>query len=486
MTIILIAVIITLNTITPTSYGASNSDLEIRDKVHFVNPIDAFALYAFMNYTGYDYENYTSYHMVREGVREDLKKMNINISRPQYFKEFEGYSMLEADISMFISWIGEAPNFEMEKPMRDVLGKYVTSRLGDLDVLLTEFYREANIEELYEKYKPYYDEAIKKDEEKVYSSLNKMVNHFNLDIKNSRDFNIFINLMDMHWRGYMFDPSRIDYSTDKAYLLQTGPTPNEGINIVNVAHEFSHIFTGDILKKEQVIFKKLIIALTNEFDSPSNPSYTTWFQTVDESFVRAMSSWATDAPINHIKAEVAQGFVMTEYIFNRISDFNTNDNLDFNQWMKDIMIDYANEIYPTDDDYKYEEGYEDGYNAGYEDGKAESNCQDNTENITEDRSLYRKMESKYNVTLTKDWAVEFNLDLDLTTIAERNIFITNSQGKIHPLLYVVDRTDDLSIIKLIPARNYTYKEKYTLWIKDIKSKNGNTLAEWTLMDFTIN
>ena len=457
----------------PMGQAEASSQNLLKQKVKFINPEDGFTLFAFMNYTGYDAENHTSYHPVRKAVRDAVKAKKPAISKPNYFRDLSHIGMIEGDMVMFIGWLGEAPNFKIDPALKAKEGMVYYSELGDLDVQLSDFYKKADIGSLYKKYKPQYEAAVKGQEKLVYDTLGGLVDHFKLDISKMRDFDIYVNLQDMYWRGYMNDYLHIDKNTKKPYLLHIGPQPGNDINIINIAHEFSHVFVSPIIREKTPEFSKLVLALTMVYEDPTSGSYTTWRQIVDESFVRAMSAWATGANRQLIQSEVADGFIMTEYIYNRIDDFKKNPKLDFRKWVLQVMADYADEI--------YDGGSEKGdYDQGYKDGLADGSAK-----INEDRKKYRAWETEKNVAKNKAWTVSFDLDLDLSTVREKNIFVSHSSGGLHPVLYVVDRDKGTSSVQLVPARDYRPGETYTLWIKDVKAKNGKTLSQWTLMDFTI-
>ena len=101
---------------------------------------------------------------------------------------------------------------------------------------------------------------------------------------------------------------------------------------------------------------------------------------------------------------------------------------------------------------------------------------DNLDNI-------REMEAKTQVSLDKSWDISFNLPINMNTINEENIYIVDKNNNIFPT--TVLETEDDSMIKLIPLKEYTPGETYTIWIKDVKSRDDRVLKQRTKMDFTI-
>lgn len=98
---------------------------------------------------------------------------------------------------------------------------------------------------------------------------------------------------------------------------------------------------------------------------------------------------------------------------------------------------------------------------------------------------FTEWEHKKNTPLDKIWDVTYNLAIDVTTIREKNIYITDSTGKVVPALYIIDRSRNDSKLSIMPVSDYTKGETYTLWIKNVKSEDGKVLKENVKMKFTI-
>ncbi|WP_227938701.1 Ig-like domain-containing protein [Alkalihalobacillus deserti] len=98
---------------------------------------------------------------------------------------------------------------------------------------------------------------------------------------------------------------------------------------------------------------------------------------------------------------------------------------------------------------------------------------------------FEQWEPNFDVEVNKTWQVEYNLSLDISTIIQKNIYITDEEGNILPMLYIIDRTKNNSIVQLAPVKDYEQGNTYTMWIKDIKAENGSILNENVKMEFTI-
>ncbi|MCY6353719.1 right-handed parallel beta-helix repeat-containing protein [Clostridium sp. ZS2-4] len=93
-------------------------------------------------------------------------------------------------------------------------------------------------------------------------------------------------------------------------------------------------------------------------------------------------------------------------------------------------------------------------------------------------------DSKDNVPIDKVWKINFNEPLDINTIKEKNICITDEDENVLPMFYTQNLGKDMSIY-IVPVKNYEYGKNYTLWVKDLKSKNGQVLSKNIKMKFTI-
>lgn len=97
---------------------------------------------------------------------------------------------------------------------------------------------------------------------------------------------------------------------------------------------------------------------------------------------------------------------------------------------------------------------------------------------------YKEEEKKENVEVDKIWNVKFNQYVDIHTIKEKNIYITDEDNEIVSILYYVEKGQE-SNVQLIPTKNFTPGAKYTLWVKNVNSQSGNSIKEFVKMDFTI-
>lgn len=99
---------------------------------------------------------------------------------------------------------------------------------------------------------------------------------------------------------------------------------------------------------------------------------------------------------------------------------------------------------------------------------------------------FTSVQEKKDVALTKEWTINFSLNIDIATLTEHNIYVMDSNSNRVPLMFIIDREQNLETSKLTIAPLGAYKPSstYTLYIKDIIATTGQTLKKNAKMKFT--
>ena len=304
----------------------------LTENVHFIYDIRTFTLYAFMNYTGYDDNNGRPITGARAALRSDLAAMDIDISSPDYFtRKYTSNNVREFDYAAALLCLGAAPDFTYYN------GGSVHPSLSDLPAKLSEFYAAANIPTLYEKYRADHDTILSQYKEAL-PDIVKMVCYFGAQNDVEGEFGVEVVLLDAWNRGTGLG------SADKYYgygVIRTGPAA--GVNTLNILHEYGHGFVNRALDSN----KSQMSALSGYFDrncKATKQGYDTWTGITYESFVRAISTYFDSSLTEGLKAkvikdDVALGFVMTQYVYDRIPEFENFDG-DFNAFIRMLLVEY--------------------------------------------------------------------------------------------------------------------------------------------------
>ena len=295
--------------------------------IHYTYDIRTFTLYAFMNYTGYDANNGYEISGVRKLLRDELAAANISISAPTYFenRDFISKSVLAA--------LGDAPDFKYISTA-DVGSEYLA-----LPRLLAEFYQEADIPALYEKYRPYHQELLDEYKEQAGEAILESIAYFRAADYLPEEFGFEVILLEAQERGHSLLPEQNLH--DGYAMVRTGPSrANNGVNTINLVHEYYHLVTRPILNR----CSSEISALSKYFDrntvAVTQEGYGTWDEIVNESVVRAISGYFVNGyGESYADREVGKGYVLTRYIYDRIPEFEAFDG-DLEAFMRMLLTEY--------------------------------------------------------------------------------------------------------------------------------------------------
>ena len=298
----------------------------LKNRISFSNDIEIFTLYAFMNYTGYNEENNpVGFSKVRKSVLQDLKAMNLNLKDNNYYTNKKvGWGEYEEALKCMT----EAPNF--------TYGKEVSSKaLEDLPEHLAEFYKEAKIESLYEKYQTDYEKEQEKYKSEVYEAIAKMNYYLKIDNNKVEPFAININMLNAYWRG-----SRVEsvYYHDNMPIILAGPT--EKANISLMVHEHLHSIITPIVNQltkeiDQLSYLRKEVPKGSQADG-----YGSWESIVDESIIRGIEGKAANDDAKDIaKSGYNQGFILAQYFYERFDEFASYEG-SLEDFIKKLIVEY--------------------------------------------------------------------------------------------------------------------------------------------------
>jgi hypothetical protein len=301
----------------------------LKKKIKFENDIRLFALYAFMNYTGYgEGNNGSGFSDVRNKVMEDLSKMNLKLSDNKY------YSNKEVQFSYYRNTLrdmGSVPNFDIIGHKGNIL-----ESLLDLPDSLKEFYLKADIESLYNKYRPYYSAELNKIEDKSLTNIVVINNYLKIDNEDIPNIDIEINLLDAYGRNPSF--ALIDKYKGNAVITLS---PSEEPDIQSVVHEYLHCIINPVVNNLQSEVNKLSYK-TKEVPvySQAKLYYNDWSVNVEESIVKVLEYRAIGGNRKtSIKNAMDDGFILTQYFDERFDEFKDYKG-SLNDFIKLLLQDY--------------------------------------------------------------------------------------------------------------------------------------------------
>ena len=116
--------------------------------------------------------------------------------------------------------------------------------------------------------------------------------------------------------------------------------PHGEIRSNSLIHEYSHGFIDDMIAS----LSKEVNSLSGYYNpsSVTQSDYNSWEAVVDESFVRTLAIYFDPyeaAPQGRAQWENGQGFILTPYIYERISEFETFDGT-WEEFMQMLLVEY--------------------------------------------------------------------------------------------------------------------------------------------------
>lgn len=297
----------------------------LKTKVKLEDDITVFTLFAFLNFTGYDDENNSSFHPVRTAVREDLARMGLQLMDNDYYKNKQMLSYQYVHVLKLMD-----SNFDYKESIPPRL-----SRLSDLNLYLKEFYEKADIPKLYEKYRVDYQKEQDKYGDDLYLNLAKLVYFLRIDPETIAPFYFNVNLLDSYYRGSGLG-STYAHRSGQGVLLAG---PSEKPNHTNVVHEFMHgVLTPIGVKYEAQINSIQYLADKIPYGSKVMASYPNQRAVFDESVIRSLTSLILDQA-DVVQRETASGFVYTQYFYDNFKSRYPDYTGSFENFMLNLIQD---------------------------------------------------------------------------------------------------------------------------------------------------
>ena len=291
--------------------------------IHYIYDIRSFTLYAFMNHTGYDSNNNYAIAGVRQQLREDLAAINPSISEPNYAAK---HKIKTGDV---LTVLGDAPEFQY------ISTDGIQREVWDLPEKLAEFYVAADIPALYEKYRPHFEQSLSKYKAAMSGILSTPIKYFRLEGQLPEEVGFEVLLLEAAQSGHARQESLNLYNDYPVFCTgPVKPSDKDGINQLNVVHEYFHIITRPMLER----CSEEMDALSRYYKKGTEAS--SWEDAVNESVVRAISAYFVDGSgrANAMQAD-EKGYVMATYIFDRIPEFASFDG-DLEDFLRMLLVEY--------------------------------------------------------------------------------------------------------------------------------------------------
>jgi hypothetical protein len=427
-----------------TTSMAIKHDRDLRDKVedlvNFEYNEEIFTVGAFLNYTGMDRENY-EFTEIREKVRDDLDDMDIDIIDDEYFTNHKFYE--SEYYYMIMNYLGDAPDFNVKKNVR----YYTKKDLEALSEALSEFYKEADISELYEKYEDDIKDYIEDAEESAYDDFEYTFKTLNLDIDDVDSIEIYIEPLMSTCSGFNVSP--VERRGEEIIIVSGIDAENDyTYNALNGVHELLHSYVNPIIDEN---FRKKAKDLYNELKNDKKGIDTGGFkddEAIKEAYVRSLSRIIyrdIDEMLETTYGGSSEKFRICDDIVKDFSEMYDPDEFDLEEFIGESIEDLYDDI-------------------------------DEDDNVELENVLSKdKEEDDEYIKIAKDQiiVIDYNDILRRKTVDDDNIKMYNEDGD------EMDITPfyNYDSILILQNENYEEGEVYILEIEDIEDKDRDDIRD---------
>jgi tetratricopeptide (TPR) repeat protein len=292
------------------TFGAESLQLEANENLFYV--------LAAINAAGYDEGiKLPDNSELRKQLRDYLAKQNIR-SLPelkQFFQSNGRHKSASQDLAQYISYalsVTGPPDFAWRT--RDVEIPPDAKAIEGFTPLLIDFYRQANLEELWRRARPVYDKELEKYHAPVLAMTSKVDGYLRVPAGGylGRRFQIFIDLL-----GTPQQVQTRNYGDDAFVIV----TPSEQPKMFDIRHAYLHFELDPIMIKYGMELQQKRSLLDIVQLAPLEDAYKNDFVLLaNESLIKAVEC-RIDKNKAGIQQAMRQGYVLTEFFSEQLPAF---------------------------------------------------------------------------------------------------------------------------------------------------------------------
>ncbi len=287
-----------------------------------------FTMMAALNATGYDDENNEQgMHPVRQAVRQRLAGKNLSsVARLGW--------PLPIHPSLYVTYAlqrSAPPEFA-----RQAEGFWVEAvpplAFYGLDSAMRDFYREANIADLWREYKPQYDAVAERYRKPAPATVQQVLTYLKIHNPPTNRVVVLPNLLDSYWRGY---GERVG---DTTYVIM-GPSSPDNLNLSLIQHEAMHPILNPMVDANlKAIDSAQADRLYAWLKPKMSSGYPMWSSIMRETVIRAVEirladpSWRARA----ITQEESQGFMLVRPLAAKLEDYEKS-GMTFEEYLPTLL-----------------------------------------------------------------------------------------------------------------------------------------------------
>lgn len=292
--------------------AGESSQLEANENIFFVM--------AAINAAGYDEGiNLPDNSPLRKQLREYLEAQNVKIlpELKQFFQTASRRKTAAQNYAQYLSYalsVTGAPDFGWKA--RDVDIPPEAKALEGLTPLLIDFYRQANLEQLWRRALPVYERELEKYHAPIISMSTKIDGYLRVPSSGylGRRFQVYIDLLSA--------PQQVqvrNYGDDEFVIV----TPSEQPKMFDIRHAYLHYQVDPIVIKYGIDLQQKRSLLDLVQLTPLDDNYKEDFVLLtNESLIKAIEARLDKTPAS-VDMAMRQGYVMTKYFSEHLPEFET-------------------------------------------------------------------------------------------------------------------------------------------------------------------
>ena len=301
--------------------------------------IRMFTVMAAVNMAGYD-DGYGGPQdsIVRQALRTELESFD-GPSRKLLTTAYEQFKLADPaeNLSQFVTYAlicEPAPTFELAANLPTDLPPEVR-RLRSLAPLFEQFYHEANIEALWRKYQPAYEQELDRYQAALVPMLFRTAGYLRLGLQ-SREFQGF-----KVWIDLLGAPNSLNTRLYGGYVQIVAHASDE-IKLDEMRHAFLiHLLDRLSIRHRETVAEKEVLSRFALFAPALPESYKTDFELlVTGSLVHAvearLSRETDEAKRAEVEQDMREGFILAPYFFEALEKFEA-DTRTINQYYPELI-----------------------------------------------------------------------------------------------------------------------------------------------------
>ena len=286
-----------------------------------------FVVMAAVNAAGYDADLDSPYNSpVRKQVRQAIAAANpVSLAALRNFYAEHRNPSPARDLSQWISFallIGGPPDFPFRVKEPELPPE--VSALRDLRPLLAAFYREAGLEQLWEKQRPAYEQELSRYDEGLAQVMLEVNGYLRITSSGflGRDFSIYVDLL-----GAPGQANARSFGPDYYVVLSVAPQ----LQLEEVRHGYLHYVLDPMAGKYAALIRsKADLGLFAEEAPALDPVLRKDFRRLlSESLIRAaevrLSRGSPAAKMQRVEDLLGEGYVLVPYFFEALARFEQQE-----------------------------------------------------------------------------------------------------------------------------------------------------------------